>query len=109
MPLSTEAGSRFEGKTTQAHMLQLCITTGVLLQELTFRQKLEEVKRLRNSGQSANTGADAPRPVQQQAKPKVLINGKEALAMHGDWALMESSSGRKYFFNVKTMVNQWTK
>ena len=30
-----------------------------------------------------------------------MINGKPALDMYGDWALMQSSSGKQYFFNVK--------
>ena len=41
----------------------------------------------------------------QQPKRKVVINGKPALDMHGDWALMQSSSGKKYYFNVKV----WSK
>jgi len=80
-------------------------------QELTFRQKLEEIKRQRlakNAPASAGpSGGGAGGPT--KASKKVMINGKEALAMHGDWALMKSSSGKKYFFNIKTMVNQWTK
>lgn len=101
-----------------SHAIFQFYATAWRFQELTFRQKLEEVKRLRSSGLPTNAGAPrqttsksgpAPLPAPVPAKPKVLINGKEALAMHGDWALMESSSGRKYFFNVKTMVNQWTR
>ena len=37
---------------------------------------------------------------QQQPKRRVVINGKPALDMHGDWALMQSSSGKQYYFNV---------
>ena len=27
----------------------------------------------------------------------------------GDWALFESSKGRRYYFNIKTQSNQWVK
>lgn len=85
-------------------------------QENTFRHKLEEVKKSRSVGVVA--GVD---PVGRGGGPgfgvggvgavkerRVIINGKPALAMHGDWALMRSnSSGKLYFFNVKTSVNTW--
>merc|ERR1719400_2912537 len=47
--------------------------------------------------------------LQQPPKRRVVINGKPALDMHGDWALMQSSSGKQYYFNVKTMINTWVK
>ena len=47
--------------------------------------------------------------MQKQEKPKLIVNGKPALDVQGDWALFQSSSGKKYFFNIKTLVNQWTK
>ncbi len=43
-------------------------------------------------------------------KPRVIVNGKPALDVQGDWALFSSSkTGRQYYFNLKTLVNQWTK
>merc|ERR1711862_119650 len=67
--------------------------------EDTFRRKLEEIKKIRQkqNNNSAN------------AKKKVIVNGKPAIDVQGDWALFSSSSGKKYFFNLKTLVNQWTK
>ena len=42
-------------------------------------------------------------------KRKLIVNGKEALDHQGNWALFESSKGRKYYFNIKTQSNQWVK
>ena len=50
----------------------------------------------------ANT---APAPVPERRR--VIVNGKPSLAICGDWALFASSSGRQYYFNLKTLVNQW--
>ena len=36
-----------------------------------------------------------------------MINGKPALDMYGDWALMQSSSGKQYFFNVKVCYESY--
>ena len=66
--------------------------------EDTFRKKLEEIKKMRQ--QHSN----------EPSKPKVIVNGKPALEVQGDWALFFSASkGKKYYFNLKTQVNQWTK
>ena len=43
----------------------------------------------------------------QQPRRNVVINGKPALDMHGDWALMQSSSGKQYFFNVKVCYGSY--
>lgn len=40
---------------------------------------------------------------------RVIVNGKPSLALCGDWALFLSSAGRPYFFNLRTLVNQWEK
>merc|ERR1711874_126263 len=69
--------------------------------EDAFRRKLEEIKKIR---QKQNNNADN-KPVRK----KVVVNGKPALDVQGDWALFSSSSGKKYFFNLKTMTNQWSK
>jgi hypothetical protein len=67
--------------------------------EKTFQQKLDEIKRLR-----ANTSTiPAPEPERR----RVIVNGKPSLAISGDWALFASSSGRQYYFNLKSLVNQW--
>ena len=66
--------------------------------EDTFRKKLEEIKKMRQKQSN------------EPSKPKVIVNGKPALEVQGDWALFFSSSkGKKYYFNLKTAVNQWTK
>lgn len=65
--------------------------------EDTFRKKLDEIKKMRNKHTN-------------EAKTKVIVNGKPALEVQGDWALFFSASkGKKYYFNLKTLVNQWTK
>ncbi len=61
--------------------------------EKTFQQKLDEIKRMR-----ATTNPE---------RRRVIVNGKPSLAISGDWALFASSSGRHYYFNLKTLVNQW--
>ena len=71
--------------------------------EDTFRRKLEEIKKIRQK-QNNNAGNN-----QASVRKKVVVNGKPALDVQGDWALFSSSSGKKYFFNLKTLVNQWTK
>ena len=63
--------------------------------EKTFLKKLEELRQQRQNG--------------GLKKRKLIINGKEALEHQGDWALFESSKGRKYYFNIKTQSNQWVK
>ena len=67
--------------------------------EKTFQQKLDEIKRLR-----ANTST-TPAPLPELRR--VIVNGKPSLAISGDWALFASSSGRQYYFNLKSLVNQW--
>lgn len=65
--------------------------------EDTFRKKLDEIKRMRQKQTN-------------EPKTKVVVNGKPALEVQGDWALFFSASkGKKYYFNLKTLVNQWTK
>merc|ERR1711988_1194294 len=58
-------------------------------------KKIEELRQQRQNGGSK--------------KRKLIVNGKEALDHQGDWALFESSKGRKYYFNIKTQSNQWVK
>jgi hypothetical protein len=65
--------------------------------EKTFQQKLDEIKRQRAT--STNV----------QERRRVIVNGKPSLAVCGDWALFASSSGRQYYFNLTTLVNQWQK
>ena len=63
--------------------------------ENTFMKKLEQLRQQRQNGGSK--------------KRKLIVNGKEAMDHQGDWALFESSKGRKYYFNIKTQSNQWVK
>ena len=67
--------------------------------EDAFRKKLEEIKKIR---QQQNNNAVRKKVIK-------IVNGKPTLDVQGDWALFQSSSGKKYFFNMKTMTNQWTK
>ena len=66
--------------------------------EKTFQQKLDEIKRQRATTTSSTV-----------ERRRVIVNGKPSLAVSGDWALFASSSGRQYYFNLKTLVNQWQK
>jgi len=67
--------------------------------EDAFRRKLEEIKKIR---QKQNNNAERKKVIK-------IVNGKPTLDVQGDWALFQSSSGKKYFFNMKTMTNQWSK
>ena len=64
--------------------------------ENTFLKKLAELRQIRQQNGD-------------HVKKKLIVNGKEALEHQGDWALFESSKGRKYYFNIKTQTNQWIK
>ena len=67
--------------------------------ENTFLKKLAELRQIRQQNH----------PNGDHVKKKLIVNGKEALEHQGDWALFESSKGRKYYFNIKTQTNQWVK
>jgi len=87
-------------------------------EELTFRQKLDEIKRQRSSG--AGVTAEAPsedlrsrmnRPEEPLVAKQVqtLTGMKTFLKSFGDWVEVVSKSGKVYYYNKKSLVNQWTK
>ena len=73
-------------------------------QELTFKQKLEEVKKLREAG---ILGKGQQRP--KKANKALLINGKPVSKLVGDWAKLESNTkkGKFYYFHLKTQKSTW--
>ena len=87
-------------------------------EELTFRQKLDEIKRQRSSG--SGIAAEAPsedlrsrmnRPEEPLVAKQVqtLTGMKTFLKSFGDWVEVVSKSGKVYYYNKKSLVNQWTK
>ena len=88
--------------------------------EETFQQKLQEIKRMRMTGSSARPeecSADKPplpppAPGSGAVVPKTVktVNGlKTFLKCHGDWVEVVSKSGKVYYYNKRTLVNQWKK
>lgn len=84
-------------------------------EEVTFQQKLDEIKKMRMCGELVQ---NAPREqTDNGVKPKNTDN-KKVLTVHGyktflksfgDWSEVVSKSGKVYFYNKKTLVNQWKK
>ena len=72
--------------------------------EQTFQQKLQEIKKMRmSSTKSDESDKVVPKKVQ-------TVNGlKTFLKRHGDWVEVVSKSGKVYYYNKRTLVNQWKK
>ena len=86
--------------------------------EKTFQQKLDEIKKLRMSSSSKPEECHPPPLPTSDVKlepnvvPKTVktINGyKTFLKSHGDWVEVVSKSGKVYYYNKRTLVNQWKK
>jgi len=86
--------------------------------ELTFQQKLAEIKRLRSEGGSLLANNKLPgncedikgAGVVSEAKQVATLTGlKTFLKSFGDWVEVVSKSGKVYYYNKKTLVNQWKK
>ena len=85
--------------------------------EQTFQQKLEEIKRLRMSNKPEECVISNPHPLStEDATSKVVpktvktINGyKTFLKSFGDWVEVVSKSGKVYYYNKRSLVNQWKK
>jgi len=85
--------------------------------EQTFQQKLEEIKRMRMVPKSDEPPPNPPLPpdlktgVGGVVPQKVLtVTGyKTFLKSFGDWVEVVSKSGKVYFYNKRTLVNQWKK
>ena len=73
--------------------------------EHTFQQKLQEIKKMRMSAKSDDKEGDKVVPKKVQT-----VNGlKTFLKRHGDWVEVVSKSGKVYYYNKRTLVNQWKK
>jgi len=82
--------------------------------EQTFQQKLEEIKRMRMVTKPEDQPSNPPLPpdvVGGVVPQKVLtVTGyKTFLKSFGDWVEVVSKSGKVYFYNKRTLVNQWKK
>jgi len=82
--------------------------------EQTFQQKLEEIKRMRMVAKPEDRPSNPPLPpdvVGDVVPQKVLtVTGyKTFLKSFGDWVEVVSKSGKVYFYNKRTLVNQWKK
>ena len=72
--------------------------------EHTFQQKLQEIKKMRMS-KSDDIKGDKVVPKKVQT-----VNGlKTFLKRHGDWVEVVSKSGKVYYYNKRSLVNQWKK
>jgi len=86
-------------------------------EELTFKQKLDEIKRIRSGGSGVlfnATPIDSHRGVrnEQPIVPKQVqtVSGlKTFLKSFGSWVEVVSKSGKVYYYNKKTQQNQWKK
>ena len=83
--------------------------------EETFQSKLEEIKRLRMQNKPEECPINPPLPVENSSKPAgaktvMTVNGaKTFLKSFGDWVEVVSKSGKVYYYNKRTLVNQWKK
>ena len=91
-----------------------------ITEELTFRQKLEEIKRQRSAAGGVHppetkSSADLRNRMNRPEEPVIakqvqtLTGVKTFLKSFGDWVEVVSKSGKVYYYNKKTLVNQWTK
>lgn len=85
--------------------------------EQTFQQKLDLIKRMRMVPKADEPPPNPPLPpdlvtgVGGVVPQKVLtVTGyKTFLKSFGDWVEVVSKSGKVYFYNKRTLVNQWKK
>lgn len=75
--------------------------------EQTFQQKLEEIKRRRSGGSTSQPTGSSNGVVPKTVK---TVNGvKTFLKTFGDWVEVVSKSGKVYYYNKRSLVNQWKK
>jgi len=83
--------------------------------ELTFQQKLAEIKRVRSEGGSllANNPPPENPPntgvIEEVKQVSTLTGVKTFLKSYQEWVEVVSKSGKVYYYNKKTLVNQWKK
>jgi len=75
--------------------------------ELTFQHKLNQIKKARL--QTEPSAASEPREEEVTTAKQVLtLSGyKTFLKSFGDWVEVVSKSGKVYYYNKKSLVNQW--
>merc|ERR1719430_661905 len=73
--------------------------------EQTFQDKLEEVKRMRLQGETRL----APAPVPEGEQVMTVSGVKTFLKSFKDWVEVVSGSGKIYYYNKRSLVNQWKK
>jgi len=81
--------------------------------EQTFLQKLEEIKKMRMNPNNTNS---LPNPKDNNTNGEVIpqkvltVTGyKTFLKSFGDWVEVVSKSGKVYYYNKRSLVNQWKK
>jgi len=73
--------------------------------EQTFQDKLEEVKRMRLQGEIRLAAPPVP-----EGKQVMTVSGvKTFLKSYKDWVEVVSGSGKIYYYNKRSLVNQWKK
>merc|ERR1712004_115939 len=73
--------------------------------EQTFQEKLEEVKRMRLQGETRLVAPPVP-----EGKQVMTVSGvKTFLKSYKDWVEVVSGSGKIYYYNKRSLVNQWKK
>ena len=80
--------------------------------EETFQSKLEEIKKMRSQlNKPEECPINPPLPSSQAgAKTVMTVNGaKTFLKSFGDWVEVVSKSGNIYYYNKRSLVNQWKK
>ena len=79
--------------------------------EETFQSKLEEIKKLRMLNKPEECPINPPlQSSHAGAKTVMTVNGaKTFLKSFGDWVEVVSKSGNIYYYNKRSLVNQWKK
>ena len=80
--------------------------------EETFQSKLEEIKKMRSQlNKPEECPINPPLSSRQTvAKTVMTVNGaKTFLKSFGDWVEVVSKSGNIYYYNKRSLVNQWKK
>ena len=85
--------------------------------EQTFQQKLQEIKKMRLSSRRPEQCSRNSSHFSKNQKSEIVVpltvqtvNGiKTFLKRHGDWVEVVSKSGKVYYYNKMTLVNQWKK